>query len=143
MAFGLQTYQDANRREDLIDVITDVSPDENPLMTMLGTTKASNTLHEWTEDYIARPTSVANAAEGAAATYGDLTQPSRRNNRTGIVTQTFRVSGTESAAQVAGIAHADPRGRNLASVISAVMSSNTTSSGRSQRNVVGSGSTPR
>ncbi len=95
MAFGLQTYDSAVRREDLIDLITDVSPDENPLMTMLGTTTATQTLHEWSEDYIARPTSVSSAIEGAAATYSDLSAPARRNNVTQVITQTYRVSGTE------------------------------------------------
>lgn len=97
MAYGLQTYDSAVRREDLIDIIADVSPDENPLTTMLATTDASQTLHEWSEDYITRPTSVNSAVEGAAATYGDLTAPSRRNNITQIISKTFRVSGTERA----------------------------------------------
>jgi hypothetical protein len=103
MAFGLQTYQDTVRREDLIDLIADVSPDENPLSTMLAQTKASQTLHEWTEDYIARPTTVTSSIEGAAATYDDLTQPRRRNNVTQIITQTYRVSGTERSVSVAGM----------------------------------------
>lgn len=103
MAFGLQTYQDTVRREDLLDVITDVSPDENPLSTMLATTSATQTLHEWPEDYISRPTSVSKAIEGAAATYSDLTQPARRNNITQVISQTFRVSGTERDVDIAGM----------------------------------------
>lgn len=103
MAFGLQTYQDGARREDLLDIIGDVSPDDNPLSTMLATTTASQTLHEWLEDYLARPSSVSAAIEGAAATYNDLTQPARRNNVTQIIATTYRVSGTERAADVAGM----------------------------------------
>lgn len=104
MAYGLQTYQDGSRREDLLDIITDVSPDDNPLSTMFKTTTASQTLHEWVEDYLARPTSVSASIEGAAASYSDLTQPARRNNVTQIITTTFRVSGTERAVDVAGMA---------------------------------------
>lgn len=103
MAFGLQTYDDKVRREDLIDVITDVSPDDNPLSTMLATTKASQTLHEWPEDYLSRPTSVSKAIEGAAATFSDLTQPGRRNNITQIIATTYKVSGTERDVDVAGM----------------------------------------
>ena len=103
MAFGLQTYQDTVRREDLLDLIADVSPDDNPLTTMFAVTTAQNTLHEWTEDYISRPTSVSTSIEGAAATYDDLEQPTRRVNKTQIITQTFRVSGTERAVNVAGM----------------------------------------
>jgi len=103
MAFGLQTYDDTVRREDLIDVITDVSPDENPLSTMLARTTAMQTLHEWPEDYVSRPSSVSGAIEGAAATYSDLSQPERRINITQVISQTFRVSGTERAVDVAGM----------------------------------------
>lgn len=104
MAFGLHTYQDGGRREDLIDVIADVSPDANPLSTMLSRTKATQTLHEWLEDYLSRPSSVSGAIEGAAATYSDLTPPARRLNITQIITKTYRVSGTERAVDVAGTA---------------------------------------
>jgi len=45
MAYGLDTYMDTVRRENLIDLISDVSPDKNPLMTMLSTVKASGTYH--------------------------------------------------------------------------------------------------
>lgn len=100
---GLMTYDDTVRREDLLDVIVDVSPDDNPLVTMLGSTKATNTLHEWALEYIARPTSVTYAAEGADATYGALTQPTRVNNITAIVRRTFEVSDTERAVNTAGM----------------------------------------
>ena len=43
MAWGLITYQDTGRREDLLDVIGDVSPDETPLMTLFGTSTAKGT----------------------------------------------------------------------------------------------------
>jgi len=39
MAYGLQTIQDTSRREDLADIIADVSPDETPLSTMFATTR--------------------------------------------------------------------------------------------------------
>lgn len=103
MAYGLMTYQDSTRREDLLDVIADVSPDANPLMTMLGTSKAQGTYHEWLEDYQSRPTSVSTSVEGSEATFSDLTQPSRRGNFTQIITKTFKVSGTESSVDVAGM----------------------------------------
>lgn len=103
MTYGLLTYDDSARREDLIDLIADVSPDANPLMTMLSTTKASGTYHEWLEDYQSRPTSVSTTAEGATASFSDLTQPSRRGNFTQIIMTTFKVSGTESSVDVAGM----------------------------------------
>lgn len=98
----LVTYDANNRREDLLDIIGDVTPDDTPLATMLKASTASNTLHEWLEDYITPPTSVTFSAEGSAATYTALVQPARRNNITAILTQTFRVSGTERAVTHAG-----------------------------------------
>jgi hypothetical protein len=111
MAYGLLTQTGTNdtdvaMREDLIDLLTDVSPDENPLSTMLAKTTAAQPLHQWLEDYISRPSSVATAIEGATATYDDLTQPARRTNWTHITTQTFRVSGTEIATEHAGMGSA-------------------------------------
>lgn len=103
MAFGLQTYDDKARREDLLDIISDVSPDDNPLSTMLATTSASQTTHEWLEDYISRPVANTGIPEGAAATFEDLTQPSRRQNVSQIIRETFRVSGTEQTVAVAGM----------------------------------------
>lgn len=107
----LVSYDNNTRREDLLELITDITPDDTPLATMFKTSSASNTLHEWAEDYITPPTSVTAASEGAAATYSALTQPSRRNNITAILTETFRVSGTEkSITQVGG----DPLDRQAA-----------------------------
>ena len=102
MAYGLQTYQESGRKEDLLDLIGDVSPDDNPLATMFATTSASQTYHEWLEDYLARPTSVSAAIEGAAATFSDLTPPVRRGNIVQEISTTFRVSNTEREVSVAG-----------------------------------------
>lgn len=97
------TYSDGTRREDLLDVIGDVTPDDTPLATMLGTSTAKNTLHEWLEEYITPPTSVTYVAEGAQTTYTGLSQPVRRNNITAIIDRPFRVSGTERAVNLAGM----------------------------------------
>ena len=102
-AGGLSTDVDESIREDLLDVITDVSPDDNPLATMLGRSKANQVLHQWMEDYISRKTSQSTSIEGAAATYADLTQPMRRANWCEIIEQTYRVSGTERDVDQAGM----------------------------------------
>lgn len=103
MAWGLITYQDAARREDLLDVIGDVSPDETPLMTLFGTSTATGTLHEWLNYNVSRPSTVSSDVEGADTTFADLTQPSRTNNVTHIIKQPIQVSRTERKANVAGM----------------------------------------
>lgn len=102
MAFGLQTYQDASRREDLLSLLKDVSPlGGNYLTGNLGTSVARNTLHEWVTYNQTRPTSVTFSAEGAEASFSDLTMPVRSNNYTAILTESVKVSNTERAMAIA------------------------------------------
>jgi hypothetical protein len=103
MAGNLQTYENQAIHEDLLDLIADVSPDSNPLTTMFGTTDAKGTIHQWTEDYLSRPTSNAGEVEGSDATFSDLTQPQKRTNIAQIIRSTFRVTEDERAANVAGM----------------------------------------
>jgi hypothetical protein len=103
MAFGLQTYDDASIREDLLSILRDVSPNtDNYFVSNLAKgPKAQSTIHEWVTYNTARPTSVTHSIEGAAASYSDLSQPIRSNNRTAIVTENVRVSRTERKMAVA------------------------------------------
>lgn len=103
MAFGLMTYQDVTRREDLLDVLADISPDETPLLTLFGTSTARGTLHEWLNYNVARPTTVSAATEGFDETYADLSVPNRTNNITQIITQSILVSRTERRVNVAAV----------------------------------------
>lgn len=111
---GVQTYQEAIRREDLIDVIADVSPDENPLVTMLGTTEASQTLHEWSDYFQARPSSNSKSIEGDDASFSDLSVATRKNNICQIIKQDFAVTETEIAVDKAGPRDAFARERQYA-----------------------------
>src|SRR5258708_5597910 len=103
MAWGLITYQDVGRREDLLDILADISPDETPLLTLFGTSTARGTLHEWLNYNVARPTSVSAAAEGADESYADLSVPTRTNNITQIISQSIQVSRTERRVNVAAV----------------------------------------
>ena len=104
MAFGSQTYNAGNfRRESLLSILKDVSPNtDNYLTSNLGTgPAATNTLHEWTTYNTARPTSVTTVIEGADADYADLDHPVRTFNVTSIVTEPVKVSATMRAVSVA------------------------------------------
>jgi hypothetical protein len=103
MAWGLITYQDASRREDLLDVLADVSPDETPLLTLFGTSTARGTLHEWLTYGISRPVSVSSSKEGADPIFLDLTAPSRATNVAHIIQEPVQVSRTERRVNVAAI----------------------------------------
>lgn len=103
MAFGDQTYDAGDRRESLLSILRDVSPNtDNYFVSNLATAAAAtNTLHEWVTYNTARPTSVTFAVEGSAASYDDLTRPTRTNNVTAIVDENVRVSGTMRAVSTA------------------------------------------
>ncbi len=67
-----QTYTAIGQREDLSDVIYNISPTDTPFMSSIGKTKATAILHEWQTDSLAAA-SLSNAAvEGA-----DRHQPGR------------------------------------------------------------------
>jgi hypothetical protein len=94
MAIGLITYQDGSRREDLIDVVTNVSPAETPLLSGLPMGPgAKQTLHEYTTATFASASSNAQV-EGASFSAADLTQPSRSSNNTQIFIDNIQISGT-------------------------------------------------
>lgn len=101
MPIGLITYQDSSRREDLIDVVTNISPSETPLLTGLPMgSPARQTLHEYTIDTYAAA-AVDAAVEAAGFTAVDLSQPTRQNNVCQIFKEDILVSETEIA--VAGV----------------------------------------
>lgn len=102
MPFGLLSYDDASRREDLLSLLKDLSPlGGNYLTGNLGTSVARNTLHEWVTYHQTRPTSVTFSVEGADASFADLTMPVRSNNVTAILTESIKVSNTERAIAIA------------------------------------------
>lgn len=102
MAFGLLTYDDNSRREDLLSLLKDVSPlGGNYLTGNLGTSVARNTLHEWVTYNQTRPTSVTFSVEGADASFNDLTMTVRSRNYTAILTESVKVSNTERAMSIA------------------------------------------
>ena len=103
MALGVSTYDSQGIHEDLLDLIADVSPDSNPLTTLFGTTTSKGTVHQWTEDYLSRPTTNTGEVEGSDATFADLTQPQRRTNITQIIRAPIRLTDSERQAAVAGM----------------------------------------
>ena len=63
-----QTYQAVGDREDLADMIYDISPTETPFMSNASRGKAYNTFHEWQTDSLAAATADNITIEGDDAT---------------------------------------------------------------------------
>lgn len=89
-------------REDLADVIYDISPQDTPIMSSIGKGKATAVYHEWQTDALAAATTANAAVEGADATAATLTPTTRIGNYTQIVQKTVQVSGTLEAVDKAG-----------------------------------------
>jgi hypothetical protein len=96
-----QTYTAIGQREDLTDVIYNISPTDTPFMSSIGKTKATATFHEWQTDALAAP-ALGGAVEGADASSITASPTTRIGNRTQIFTKSVAVAGTLEAVDKAG-----------------------------------------
>jgi hypothetical protein len=97
-----QTYTAIGQREDLSDVIYNISPTETPFLNSVGKAKANAIYHEWQTDSLAS-VNVSNAAvEGATASDATISPTTRVGNRTQISQKTIKISGTLDAVNKAG-----------------------------------------
>lgn len=95
-------HEAVGAREDLTDVIYDISPTDTPIMSSIGKTKATSVYHEWQTDSLAAATTANALVEGASATEADISPTTRLGNYTQIVGKTVMVSGTLLASDLAG-----------------------------------------
>lgn len=95
------SYDAKGIREDLEDVIYDISPEETPFYSMCKKVKASNTYHEWQTD--ALRSSAANAhVEGDATTAESRGSTVRQGNYTQIFKNAVVVPDTDEGLNKAG-----------------------------------------
>jgi hypothetical protein len=95
------SYDAVGIREDLSDVIHDVSPEDTPLYSACAKVKARNTYHEWQTD--ALRSSATNAhIEGDATTAEARTATTRLGNYTQIFKNAVIIPGTDEGLDKAG-----------------------------------------
>ena len=103
----MDSYDQNGIREDLANVIYDVSPEETPFFSSCTKTGASNTYHEWQTDTLRA--AAANAhVEGDASTAVARASTSRYGNYTQIFKDVVVTSGTDNGLKKAG------RGKEMA-----------------------------
>jgi hypothetical protein len=95
-------YSAIGAREDLSDVIYDISPTDTPIMSSIGKSKATGVYHEWQTDSLAAATTSNALVEGASASEATISPTTRLGNYTQIVGKTVMVSGTLEAVDKAG-----------------------------------------
>ncbi len=101
------SYDNIGVREDLSDLIENISPTDTPCLSGFKRTSASNTFTEWQTDALAA-VSDNKVIEGDEATMDAAVPTVRMGNYTQIADKTATVSGTTEAVNRAG------RGREMA-----------------------------
>lgn len=103
IANTLQTYDAVGNREQLADVIYDISPMETPFLTGAGRGKVKGTFNEWQVDELAAAVDNNQHIEGDdIAAFDASAQTVRVGNYTEIARKTVIVSGTQEAVEKAG-----------------------------------------
>lgn len=89
-------------REDLTDMIYNISPEKTPFFSMIGRGKAKNTLHEWQIDSLAAVDTANAKAEGNETTFATPSATTRLGNYMQISDKSCIVSGTLQKVDKAG-----------------------------------------
>ena len=101
VANTFDSYDAVGIKEDLSDVIYNITPDDTPLYSACKKTKAKNTLVEWQTDTLR--SSGANAhVEGDETAFEAATATTRLNNRTQIFKNAVVVPDTDEGLDKAG-----------------------------------------
>jgi len=95
------TYDDVAIREDLLDLIVNIDPEEDQLYVGLAKHKASQPYHQWLTDTLAAVGTVAKV-EGFDPSYAARTNPVRKSNYTQIISAEFQVTDSERNSNTAG-----------------------------------------
>ena len=97
------SYDGANsNREDLANVIYDISPTDTPFMSSIGRVKVQSTTHEWQTDSLASHTADNKVIDGDEATNDAITATTRVTNKTQISDKVVQVSVTDDVVDKAG-----------------------------------------
>ena len=95
------SYDAVGIREDLADVIYDVSPEDTPFYSSCAKAKATNTYHEWMTDALRSSTTNAHI-EGDATTAEARSATTRLGNYTQIFKNAVIIPGTDTGLNKAG-----------------------------------------
>jgi hypothetical protein len=96
-----KTYESIGNREDLIDIITTISPVETWVTSNTGSKKSMAVYHEWQTDALdaAAQNSVQEGFDAAASA---IVATSRAGNYCQILQKAFTIAGTQEAINKAG-----------------------------------------
>jgi len=96
------TYDSIGEREDLSDVIYNISPTDTPFLSSAAKTQSTAVLHEWQTDALASASTSNAVIEGDEATLDAVTATTRLSNSCQIMDKTVVITGTQEAVDKAG-----------------------------------------
>ena len=101
----IDTYTAIGNREDLINLITNISPEETVFMSRIKKGNATARLHEWLTEALQASNSANAEIEGASAAFasGNFTVRTRLGNYTQILRKPFSTSYTQDEVEKAGV----------------------------------------
>jgi hypothetical protein len=99
---GTLTYNQNGNREDLSDIITNITPTETPMFSSFAKSTAKASYHEWMIEELASATTNAQL-EGADYSFSASTARTRTGNYTQILSKSWDISNTQEAVDKAGI----------------------------------------
>lgn len=89
-------------REDLSDLITDISPTETPFVSNVGKAKATAIQHEWMRDAMTAAAANAQLEGDDIVSYTAASSGTREINMTQIMRKTVLISDTQDVVRKAG-----------------------------------------
>ena len=96
------TYDAKGIREDLSDLISDISPTQTPFISNIGTRSAENTYFEWQTDSLATASATPVVEGQDLSSFTAVTPTTRLGNYCQINMVDFIISGTEQKVEKAG-----------------------------------------
>lgn len=100
----VQTFSRNSIREDLTDIISNISPTDTPFTSNIGTATAKQRTHEWQTDSLAAADGQNKHVEGDDTVANAAAPTTRLANYTQIFKKSVVVSGTARAVDNAGYA---------------------------------------
>lgn len=95
------TYDQVGIKEDISDIISNITPTNTPFLSSIGKESVHNTLFQWQEDSLAATAENAEV-EGFTASSATLAPTVMRSNYTQIQSKTIKISGTNDAIDAYG-----------------------------------------
>jgi hypothetical protein len=95
------SYDAVGLKEDISDIITNISPTKTPFQTLIGREKVTQKFFQWQEDSL-RAAGANAQAEGFDASFVTVAPTVMRNNVTQILAEASQVSGTMDVTSTYG-----------------------------------------